>query len=97
MRWMRSKSSGERKRYAIDWSSWLDLGESVAAVSFSVLNNSTDTPLVVDEDMILPTLLGVQYYVSGGEVGKQYEVIATMTTNQGQIWQGAVFFAIREL
>ena len=96
MRWMRSKSSGERKRYAIDWSDWLDVGEGVSSVTFTVSNNTADSPLVIDDVAVLPTALGVQYYVSGGVNGEQYEVVVTMTTNQGQIWQGALFFAIRE-
>jgi hypothetical protein len=91
------KAAGERKRYQIDYTDWLDTGEQVTGVVFSVLNNTTLTPLVVDDVQILASFLGVQYYVSGGVDGVTYEVLATLTTTIGpQIREDAILFTIRE-
>lgn len=93
-----TKASGERKRYQIDYTNWLDTGELAVSVVPSVLNNTVATPLVVDGVQVLPTGLGVQYYVSGGANGVTYEVLFTMTSNssESQIKQDVNYFTIRE-
>ncbi len=90
------KSTGERKRYLIDYSDWLDEGETLTGVIFSVTNNSATTPLVVDDVMVQPDGLGVQYYVSDGETGNQYEVLATASTSSLQVKVDDLLFTIRE-
>lgn len=93
-----TKASGERKRYQIDYTNWLDIGELAVSVVPSVLNNTVATPLVVDGVQVLPTGLGVQYYVSGGANGVAYEVLFTMTSDssESQIKQDVNYFTIRE-
>lgn len=90
------KAAGERKRYSIDYSDWLDTGELLSQVDFTIPGNSTTTPLVVDDVAIQPDSLGVQYYVSGGEDGIQYEVVATATTSGAQTKIDDLLFTIRE-
>lgn len=90
------KAASERKRYQADYTDWLDTGEGVQTVVFGVLNNTTSNPLVVDGNMVLPTALGVQYYVSGGVDNVQYSIGLTMTTTQGQIKFDEVLITIRE-
>lgn len=92
------KAAGERKRYQIDYINWLDTGELAVSVVPTVLNNTVATPLVVDGVQVLPTGLGVQYYVAGGVNGVTYEVMFTMTSNssESQIKQDVNYFTIRE-
>lgn len=90
------KAAGERKRYSIDYSEWLDTGETLVDVAFSVLNNSVSSPLVVDDVAIEPDDTGVQYYVSGGVDNTQYEVRATATTSGVQIKIDDLLFTVRE-
>lgn len=92
------KSTGERKRYQIDYTDWLDAGELLASAIFTVRVNTLIIPLVVDNVAVLPTGLGVQYYVSGGETGEKYEVVPKVTTNSSppQIDEDEVLFVIRE-
>ncbi len=78
-----TKAASERKRYQIDYTDWLDTGEGVLSVIFTVDNNTVATPLVVDDIMVLPTGLGVQYYMSAGADGVTYRVLAALTTTQG--------------
>lgn len=90
------KASSERKRYQIRYDNWLDTGEAVVSVVFSV-DRITVPPLVVDSVQNTGDNLGVQYYVSGGLDGSDYIVSATMTTNIGpQTKLDDVFFSIRE-
>jgi len=90
------KAPAERKRYQIRYDNWLDTGEGVVSVVFSV-DRVTTPPLVVDGVQVTGDALGAQYYVSGGVDGTDYEVTATLTTTLGpQIKTDAIFFSIRE-
>lgn len=90
------KATNERKRYSIDYSDWLDVGELLTDVAFTIPTNNITTPLVVDDIAITPDGLGVQYYVSGGVDGEQYEVLATATTSGAQIKADDLLFTVRE-
>jgi hypothetical protein len=91
-----SKSPTERKRYQIRYDNWLDTGELVTGVVFAV-NKVTYPPLVVDGIIVTGDGLGVQYYVSGGALGADYVVAATLTTNLGpQTKVDNLFFSVRE-
>lgn len=91
-----AKAQNDRKRYQIDYTDWLDIGESVISVIFTIPVNTVSLPLVVDGVAILPGLLAVQYYVSGGVDNTAYEIIATLTTSLGQIRVDGINFTIRE-
>mgnify|MGYP000131353821 CR=1 len=85
----------ERKRYTIDYTSWLDDGETITLVTF------TPTPitapvLLVDGINILPDGSGVQFYVSGGVDKQLYEVVVTITTSGTQIKEDVVQFNIKD-
>lgn len=91
------KAATDRKRYQIDYTDWLDTGESVLSVDFTVDGTATIPPLVVDDIEVLPSGLGVQYYVSGGVDGVTYRVLANLTTTTGpQIRLDEILITIRE-
>lgn len=90
------KAASERKRYSINYSDWLDIGETLTNVVFTIPTNNPSTPLVVDDVAVTPDSLGVQYYVSGGADGEQYEVVATATTSGTQIKIDDLLFTVRE-
>jgi hypothetical protein len=90
------QAAGERKRYTINYSEWLDTGEYINTVVFTVLGTATSPALVVDDVMVLPTPTGAQYYVSGGVDNIQYSVLVTATTATGQIKEDVLLFTIRE-
>lgn len=90
------KAAEERKRYQINYSNWLDTGETVVSVVFAV-DKVTTPPLVIDDVMPTPDGVGVQYYCGGGVDGTDYVVSATLTTSIGpQIKLDDVFFSVRE-
>jgi hypothetical protein len=90
------QAQNERKRYQIDYTDWLDVGETVSTVTFAVLVNTPARPLVVDGIAVLPTTLGVQFYISGGLDNAIYEIIATLTTTQTQVRVDGIIVSIRE-
>lgn len=77
------KAEGERKRYQIDYTNWLDVGEAVLSALFTIHNQTSTKPLLVDGIQVLPTSLGIQYYISGGLDTTQYDVTVAMTTTTG--------------
>lgn len=90
------KQPAERKRYQIVYTNWLDTGELVTSVTFTV-DKVTVPPLVVDGVQNTSDGLGVQYYVSGGVDKSSYTVTAHLTTNNGpQLREDEIFFSIRE-
>lgn len=89
------KGPAERKRYQIRYDNWLDTGEAVQSVVFTV-DKVTVPPLVIDGVQVTADALGVQYYASGGLAGTDYVVNAELTTNQGpQIKDDEIFFSVR--
>lgn len=91
------KAATDRKRYQIDYTEWLDTGEGVSSVDFSIEDNAATPVLVVDDVQVLPSALGVQYYVSGGVDGVTYRILANLTTTTGpQVKLDEVFMTIRE-
>jgi len=89
------KAAVERKRYQLLYSNWLDTGEAVLNVVFTVAP-VTVPPLVIDGVQVNADGVTVQYYASGGLDGTSYIAAATMTTTQGQIKLDDVFFTVRE-
>ena len=92
-----TKAASDRKRYQIDYSDWLDTGEAVASVVFTIENNAALPVLVIDDVQVLPTGLGVQYYASGGVNGVTYRILPDLATNTGpQSKLDEIFITIRE-
>jgi hypothetical protein len=92
------KTPREDKRYQIDYSNWLDTGEAVQSVVFTV-SPVTVPPLVIDNVQVRPDTLGVQYYASGGVDGTTYAVIAGLTTtasSPSQAKEDEIIFVVRE-
>lgn len=91
-----TKEPSERKRYAIDYSDWLDTGETIDSVTFSV------TPLQaggleVDAYSISNPATSVVFFVNFGTSGTTYTVEVTINTSGGQIKQDQVLYSVRDL
>jgi hypothetical protein len=90
-----SKVPADYKRYTIDYSEWLDGGETVSSVDLAIDVNTDATPLVVDSSSIISSGTGVEFFVGGGEAGETYNVLVTITTSDTEIREDTVFFSVK--
>lgn len=90
-----TKTPAERKRYAVDYSDWLDTGETLAAYTVEV-SPATASPLVVNPNALGPTSTVFVFFVSGGLDRTQYTVDIRMTTSGGQIKEDTILYTVRE-
>lgn len=89
-----SKTPAERKRYAIDYSEWLDTGETIASYIFAV-SPTTASPLEVDATSLATGNQVLVFFVSGGLDANQYTVDVKATTSGGQVKEDTVLFNVR--
>lgn len=90
-----TKAPNERKRYTIDYSDWLDTGETVSAVTFSV-TPSTANILQVDAYSIASPATSVVFFVNDGADGTTYTLEISITTSGGQVKEDQVLYSVRE-
>ena len=89
------KEPGERKRYTLDYSEWLDTNETITAVTFGVTPSEVGG-VQVDAFSIGTPATSITFFVNDGLDGTTYTVEATITTSGGQIKEDQVLFAVRE-
>lgn len=90
-----TKTPTEVKRYKIDYTDWLDTGETVISTSSVVTGDgtlATISGLVVDVGG-----LGVTFFIVGGDDGNTYEVVVTSITSGGQTKQDALQVTVASL
>lgn len=79
----KTKTVGNRDRFHVDFTGWLDLdsAERVVSVVFTI-DQGTAT---VDGNVIAPDGQSMVFYLNGGTLGDQFNVILQQTTNLGTI------------
>jgi hypothetical protein len=71
--------------YSMDWSEWLSVGQTIAAVNYTENSRVNDTaPLVIESEGVQAGLV-TYAEISGGAQGKIYTVTAEITTDDGAI------------
>lgn len=93
------KSPVERKRYQIDYSDWLDTGELVQSIVFTVsIVSGTEPPgptLNIDSYLIGTPATSVAFFAADGFDEVNYSVDVVMTTDGGQIKEDQILFSVR--
>ena len=92
------KAPDERLEYSINYSDWLDDGETLTDVVFTVTPEGLVTasdPVVIDSHTIGGAGLQVGFFVAGGDDGEIYNVKVQATTTNGQIKDDKVVFVVR--
>ena len=70
--------------YTFQWSDWLESGDSVSAVDYTVAARRNDpTPVTIESSGISGTKTYVE--LAGGQTDKTYIVTCKVTTNDGLI------------
>ena len=91
-----SKTPAERKRYAVDYSQWLETGETVTTRQFTV-TPATTPPMQVDASSITNSGLNVVFFVSSGQDAQQYKVELVSTTSLGQVKEDVIYFNVKDI
>lgn len=72
--------------YTFDWSTWLDSGDTIAAVEYSAAARINDpSPITIVNSGITDTDTDTYVQLSGGQVNKTYVVTAKVTTGNGVV------------
>lgn len=91
--------STEEKRYSVEYADWVDTGEYIQSVSFSI-SPTTTPPLTVPSSSIMTGDAGtntkVKFFVGGGLTGNIYTVTITAVTSGGQTKQDDVLFVVQD-
>lgn len=92
-----TKTPVERKRYSLDYTDWLDTGETVVLCVFTVTPSTGTSPLLIDTSVIDPTGLLVGFFANYGDSGVTYTVDVLMTTSGGQKKEDQITFVVKDL
>lgn len=82
----------EQKRYVLDYSDWLDTGETISSVAFSI----SPAGMTVPSSTIGTPANTVSFFITGGTSGTKYTVEAQITTSAGQVKEDQLVFIVRE-
>lgn len=88
------KSPAEVKRYRIDYSSWLDTGETIVSRTFTV---TPPGELLVDGSSITDAGTSVTYFVSAGDNNQTYNINVAVGTSGGQTKEDDIYFKVRDI
>lgn len=75
-------------RHGVDWSAWLEAGETIATEA------ATSEGLTIDQVSQADGV--VTYRVAGGTANTDYTVTCSITTSTGRTDERSVFYRVRE-
>jgi hypothetical protein len=91
-------SPNEVKRYIMDWTSQLSLGETVTGVTATVAELTVPVagtpPFTVTGIVLAPTGAQAIFYGQGGGDGHNYEISFLATTSVNQVFEDIVEFDV---
>jgi len=88
------KTPDERKRYSVDYSHWLDAGETITGVGFEIIPEEA-LGVVINGSQVESPATGIAFFVDDGLTDKSYNVVITITTSGGQTKQDELKFTIK--
>jgi hypothetical protein len=92
------QQSTERRKRLLDYTDWLEDGETISSVSATAVPDAEDAAaLVVSGIVIDPDGKKFAYFVEDGEDTVEYTVNFSVTTSLGQIREDEVVFEIEDL
>ena len=82
---------GDRKKYIVDYSQWLNAGDRLVPFVFS----ATTTSLTASIDTVtVPTNTTLQFFVNGGVLNEIFTVSIQITTLLGEVKNDTVEFFV---
>lgn len=95
-----TKDPDERKNYSASYTKWLEAGETLTDVAFSVVPEGLAdevTALSVASSAINTDGNAVSFYLVGGTADETYKLYLTATTSTSQIKQDYAVVVVRDL
>lgn len=92
-----TKTPVERKRYSLDYTDWLDTGETVSSWVFTVSPSTGTTPLIIDASAVDTTSKQIIFFANYGVDGVTYVVDVRMTSSGGQTKEDQINFIVKAL
>lgn len=84
----------EKRRYFVDYSDWLDTGETLSGTPTLNVIGTTTPPLVADGIALSTDSTGVVFYISGGLDGEEYQVDILVNTTATQTKEDSFVYII---
>jgi hypothetical protein len=84
----------EKRRYFVDYTDWLDAGETLSGTPTLNVIGTTIPPLVADGIALSTDSTGVIFYVSGGLDGEEYQVDIIVGTTATQTKEDSFVYII---
>ena len=75
-----NSAASNRIQYSIDYSDWLQRGETLVSVVYSI----DVGPATIDTTSLNPSKTESRFFLNGGNAGSTYNIFAFATTNFGQ-------------
>lgn len=92
----RFHGAGNKTRYYVDYSNWLDDGRTLSssngAFSAALATDSTVTDVTIDQVSVTPDRL--YFWVSGGSINEAFTVQTQVTDTLGEIVNDTVDFTV---
>lgn len=89
----------EIQAYSVDWSRFLDTGDTIASVVWLVNGTITGSYEQTDNLMIVQptnTTTVATVRITGGTVGIRYKIGCRVTTTEGLVYERSIYLSIRE-
>lgn len=90
-----TKSPVERKRYAVDYTDWLENTETLSSATFSIAPNADPASLEINEHVIDAAGKLLTIFVNAGVTGVSYIATVQVETSDGQIKEDQIVFVVR--
>src|SRR5687768_1085378 len=87
------KAPGEEKDYGIDWSAQLEAGDTIDDSNWEIITALGSPDLVMDAGGIDGQSTVVR--ISGGEPDRDYTLVNTIETSEGEILEAAIEVRVR--
>lgn len=89
------QTSAEDKERFIDYSDWLQDGETLSTFAYTV-TPAGNVPVVLTFNIAIDGK-SVDIFISGGDNNKQYKIIVKVTTSRGQTKEDEIILTVRDL
>lgn len=77
--------------YTVDWEDWLDTGETISSVVWTV-----QTGLTYSSDDDTNTTTSATCWISGGTVGTKYSLVCKIVTSDGRTAARTIYVTVED-